>query len=977
MGWTNWMTMTLVLAAVAGCTEGVIVGGGGGSRYDREVKGGNLHHAAVEGASRTDLDLGRVLASAPALAPAVGPLAAGDFTITTTTSRGATGRPLIHAMAQQHVGGVPIVDSHLYLTVAPGPGQGEGQLVASSYRLFHGADVDVTPSVDRARAEARARAVLRAPADAAVREARLVIRERSGALALAWDVTLDGHDGRALIHASGPRAGTADVLDDRVYETSGTVSAWVAVGGAPGAGGEPRLVAQADTMVLAGGASTSTAGDGRYLLAAPAGSIVTTTVAGLAALVTDVGGLSVEASAPAAPEVDLTLGGASERELAMTTAYHFTTAARRFLLANGVPASVLGAPLATRVNLASTCNAYYSPAGRTINFFRAGGGCNNSAEASIIAHEYGHFVDDTFGGITDGGLSEGWGDLLACFLLRDPVIGGDLFHSSGQLRTCDNDYRYPRSGHDSVHELGQAWSGFAWHARAGLMAAHGAEAGEARARALIMPSLVTNAPDIPAAVREVFLRDDDDGDLRNGTPNWDVLLAAAERHGLRFAVDVDHGPPGAVTDLIATAVTPTTVTLRWTAPGDDGDHGTAARYELRWALEPIDEASFAAAAHLPAPAPQPAGHLQTTIVSVPPVERLYLALRAIDELDHAGALSNVIEVELPAPRVIWSDGAEAGLGPWQATGLWHVSERRAAAGQRAFRYGDDATGTYDTPGRANQGALLSPVIDLDAAVAPRLTWREHVDVEESTTYDLLRVEVFDVDDPSIAVSAEKLHGRTAGFTPRLVDLSGLVGRRVRIRLWFDTVDAAINDGEGWYVDELRVLGDQGPAPEPPAGGRLLINELLADPPAGHDASGDGIASPTADEFVELVNIGDRPLDLGGATITDDVAVRGTFPPGTALAPGEVLVLFGGGVPALPGVRTMVLGPLALNNGGDTVTIRGAGGEVLAQLAYGSAAGDDQSLTRAVDHDPEAPLVKHRTLSSAPASPGRRATDPVP
>ena len=70
-----------------------------------------------------------------------------------------------------------------------------------------------------------------------------------------------------------------------------------------------------------------------------------------------------------------------------------------------------------------------------------------------MIHEYGHFVDDMYGGITEGGLSEGWGDTLACFALDNPVVGGDLFTDGSIIRTCDNDYQYPPSGSDEVHAL--------------------------------------------------------------------------------------------------------------------------------------------------------------------------------------------------------------------------------------------------------------------------------------------------------------------------------------------------------------------------------------------------------------------------------------------------------------------------------------------------------------------------------------------
>jgi hypothetical protein len=173
---------------------------------------------------------------------------------------------------------------------------------------------------------------------------------------------------------------------------------------------------------------------------------------------------------------------------------------------------------------------------------------------------------------------------------------------------------------------------------------------------------------------------------------------------------------------------------------------------------------------------------------------------------------------------------------------------------------------------------------------------------------------------------------------------------------FDTVDATSNRGEGWFVDELRVFGEA--TPTPPAPAQLVINEILADPPAGYDANGDGTASSTSDEFVELFNAGDTPLDLSGARLWDATGIRHTFPPGTSLAPRAALVVFG---------------PLGLNNDGDILAIARPGGETLASCTYGPEGGDDQSLTRASDGDPRAPFVKHRTLAPSPASPGSRAS----
>jgi hypothetical protein len=164
-----------------------------------------------------------------------------------------------------------------------------------------------------------------------------------------------------------------------------------------------------------------------------------------------------------------------------------------------------------------------------------------------------------------------------------------------------------------------------------------------------------------------------------------------------------------------------------------------------------------------------------------------------------------------------------------------------------------------------------------------------------------------------------------------------------------------------------------PPPPPPAAGLLVINEILADPPSGFDANGDGTYDFAQDEFIELVNAGMGSLDLSGATIADAVGVRVTLPAGTTLAAGEVLVVFGGGTPApITGVRVYAGGALQLNNAGDTLRVTSAGGTLLGEVTYGAEGGSDQSLVRATEKQPTAAFVQHGTVSAQPASPGKRA-----
>ncbi|MBX3245640.1 MAG: lamin tail domain-containing protein [Myxococcales bacterium] len=151
----------------------------------------------------------------------------------------------------------------------------------------------------------------------------------------------------------------------------------------------------------------------------------------------------------------------------------------------------------------------------------------------------------------------------------------------------------------------------------------------------------------------------------------------------------------------------------------------------------------------------------------------------------------------------------------------------------------------------------------------------------------------------------------------------------------------------------------------PEAGFLVINEVLADPPTGADVNGDGVASTTNDEFVEIINVAPIAVDLSGVTLSDAVMVRHTFAPGTVLpALGSIVVFGGGGSPGglFGGARIVnsSTGSLSLNNDGDTVTLR-LGGTTIDSMSYGAAGGNDQSLVRSPEGSTAAPFVQHTTV----------------
>jgi hypothetical protein len=94
----------------------------------------------------------------------------------------------------------------------------------------------------------------------------------------------------------------------------------------------------------------------------------------------------------------------------------------------------------------------------------------------------------------------------------------------------------------------------------------------------------------------------------------------------------------------AASASPTSITLSWTAPGDDGGSGQAAQYDLRYSTAPITFQNFAAAtAASGEPTPQPAGNAESyTVVGLLPGTSYYFAIKTADEAGNWSPMSNVV-----------------------------------------------------------------------------------------------------------------------------------------------------------------------------------------------------------------------------------------------------------------------------------------------------------------------------------------------
>jgi len=91
------------------------------------------------------------------------------------------------------------------------------------------------------------------------------------------------------------------------------------------------------------------------------------------------------------------------------------------------------------------------------------------------------------------------------------------------------------------------------------------------------------------------------------------------------------------------AATTASITLSWTAPGDDGSTGSATQYDLRYSTTPITESNFFQVQRVTTtPPPAPAGTKQSVSISGLTINTLYyFAIKSVDERGNWSAISNI------------------------------------------------------------------------------------------------------------------------------------------------------------------------------------------------------------------------------------------------------------------------------------------------------------------------------------------------
>ena len=115
----------------------------------------------------------------------------------------------------------------------------------------------------------------------------------------------------------------------------------------------------------------------------------------------------------------------------------------------------------------------------------------------------------------------------------------------------------------------------------------------------------------------------------------------------------DTTAPEAVTDLRVVSVVSGVVTLAWTAPGDDGDTGTASAYDIRYANFPVTEGNWETCAQASTePVPAAPGTEQNAVINTGGGMDFHLALKTSDEAPNWSSLSNVVTASMGGGFVV-------------------------------------------------------------------------------------------------------------------------------------------------------------------------------------------------------------------------------------------------------------------------------------------------------------------------------------
>ncbi|MAG57890.1 MAG: hypothetical protein CMJ83_16520 [Planctomycetes bacterium] len=483
--------------------------------------------------------------------------------------------------------------------------------------------------------------------------------------------------------------------------------------------------------------------------------------------------------------------------------------------------TLLDTPITARANVTTgSCNAFYSPAQHSINFYAQSGGCiNTGTSASVVSHEYGHGIStriySTAGSSVPGYMGEGLSDCVGGATEDTSIVGSGFSGIGTQVRNMNNGCQYPSSCGTAIHQRGLVIGGSYWHTRVQFNNAMG-QAGKDLMDSYLFQSLSGAPQDEIAVVMEMLLLDDNDGNLANGTPNVSLFHQGFTiQHGVPFPlqlVTVGHQP------LVDTLDQLQPYEIRATASSITGSN--VSNLTLFWRA--------GAPNFTPAPMTQSGG---TWVGFIPnqaggaTVEYYLSAIAGSNSgTSPAGAPAATHRFRTALSSAFYAQGFE-GISGWtsqqvQTQNDWHNiphgnpnhASDPATAFEGLLTYGNDLVPASNWNGdyaASVNNHLSSSTINCTGRTGVTLVYRRWLTVEDGF-YDQARILVSNNNGASYipvwqnAVGSGTQHHVDTTWVEHSVNISAIADNQPNVRIRFQLIsDAGLQFG-GWNIDDLRL-----------------------------------------------------------------------------------------------------------------------------------------------------------------------------
>jgi subtilisin family serine protease len=323
--------------------------------------------------------------------------------------------------------------------------------------------------------------------------------------------------------------------------------------------------------------------------------------------------------------------------------------------------------------------------------------------------------------------------------------------------------------------------------------------------------------------------------------------------------------PSRISDLSIQRRDYRSISLTWTAPGESGNEGRAAIYDIRYSTIPITNDNFASATGIASsPTPGDFGSVETLSVEhLRPGTTYYFAIQSYDLFGNQSEISNIVIGNTPEIPTIYSlpyiDDFETTAAGWSVENSdqkgWVRGKpakyfiKSVASGQNAWvtslttNYSDRAeyylySPRFDFSSRSSDPVLAFSVsyliessydlLFLEYSDDNGISWRELPLINSENGYNCLGC-------AAVAPERKGWNGQSIAWKRFRTSLTGFAGKAdVQFRVGFLT-DVAITE-EGVAIDDFSVLPSQtaeisivsvtGPAPSPRLTNRENVTAIV-------------------------------------------------------------------------------------------------------------------------------------------------------